>query len=414
MTLDANDPCLTHALSEIQATEAFLRAGGPNGRLSVERVHFSPKRPPLIRYRLESADGVSPIVAELVEDAPGHAEAERVRLAKNRRRQARKGQPVMVIADAATHMVFRPLGLDAKLPGLRWLADPDLARAALVEQGLAMAPNAVTTSLRAHRLGKRAVLQIDFRDGRIPRRIFARLRATSSHAGRAAFERHLSIAKALDSHAGLAVPKPLAFLDEQGIALFSAVVGEPLNFEQSAPRASFVQTLRAIAGFQSLDGLDLPVHTKDDELALLDAAIDRFASVFSALGDAARQSLAVLRRDFAGMSAGLFSPCHRDLHEEQVLISGDRVSILDFDTATFADPMLDFGNLLAHLRLAELREDRPADRLEALVEQASGARFDRHRLDIWRRAALLRLATVHGYATGGEALARRLIDEAGR
>lgn len=50
---------------------------------------------------------------------------------------------------------------------------------------------------------------------------------------------------------------------------------------------------------------------------------------------------------------------HRDLHDGQILTSGDSLAVLDWDTAAWADPGLDTANLVAHLdRLARLHPER--------------------------------------------------------
>ena len=44
------------------------------------------------------------------------------------------------------------------------------------------------------------------------------------------------------------------------------------------------------------------------------------------------------------------APIHRDLHPRQLLLSGPRTWLLDWDLAAQGDPALDVGNLFAYLR----------------------------------------------------------------
>src|SRR4030067_3421814 len=44
-------------------------------------------------------------------------------------------------------------------------------------------------------------------------------------------------------------------------------------------------------------------------------------------------------------------PAHRDFHDKQILKNGRYLYILDWDLSCLADPALDLGNFLAHLRL---------------------------------------------------------------
>lgn len=46
---------------------------------------------------------------------------------------------------------------------------------------------------------------------------------------------------------------------------------------------------------------------------------------------------------------------HRDLHDKQLLVDGDRIGMLDFDLAALGDPALDLANLLVHLELRALQ-----------------------------------------------------------
>ena len=412
-----NHDLLRRALCHERASEAFRRAGGGDGDLRVLRLHVSMKRPPVIRYRCDRPGEDGQVFAELVEAPIQHAEEERIRLGKRRRRQLARDGKDDLLADAPSGLVFRPPGLDARIPGLRWLHHPGLLEAALIEHGIAGARiDGLRLILRAHRLGKRAVLQVDLADAGGSKRLFARLRATKGEAGRMAFELHETMAAGLERGSSITVPEPLAFLDEDGAALFTALRGAPMSFRDGVDRQAFAKAMAAVVELQALDEPALLTHGTIEECCLLEEAVGLFSRLKSELCRPAREALAKIDRELAALPLVENVTCHRDFHEDQLLIQagwqGERIGILDFDTLCRADPMLDIGNLLAHVRLAELRQGRNAARLESLIEAALGARFDRHRLDVWRRAALLRLATVHGHATGEESLAARLIGEA--
>ena len=93
-------------------------------------------------------------------------------------------------------------------------------------------------------------------------------------------------------------------------------------------------------------------------------------------------------------------PIHGDFYDTQVLLSGDKVSILDLDEAVLGDPAADLGNFLAH-RCAHrvLRSTLPADVIqEALLsgyQERAGA-IDSARVALHTAITLLRISP-HGF-----------------
>lgn len=73
---------------------------------------------------------------------------------------------------------------------------------------------------------------------------------------------------------------------------------------------------------------------------------------------------------------------HRDFHDGQILIDGDRIGVLDFDLMAIGDPALDLANLLAQLEL------RAAQGVLADLDQAQQATLAGYRPDSAVLAAL--------------------------
>lgn len=95
-------------------------------------------------------------------------------------------------------------------------------------------------------------------------------------------------------------------------------------------------------------------------------------------------------------------PCttaaHRDLYEDQVVLHGHGVGLIDLDDAAIGPPELDVGNLLAHLDLHGLRHQDSAAQYAAsafLDGYRVTAQLDEHLLRRCRRLAQLRLACIH-------------------
>jgi aminoglycoside phosphotransferase (APT) family kinase protein len=113
---------------------------------------------------------------------------------------------------------------------------------------------------------------------------------------------------------------------------------------------------------------------------------------------------------------GKLRPAHRDFYDKQVLVEGDRVTFLDLDTACLAEPELDAGNFLAHLRLRSLQRSDEKIRelagpfLEAYARRRG--RLDPRRLHWYEAGSLLRLSCVYSFRPRCRSLSVLLLKEA--
>lgn len=150
-----------------------------------------------------------------------------------------------------------------------------------------------------------------------------------------------------------------------------------------------------------------PRHGADDEVAVLAgwvAAAD--ASAGSDLTGAVGSVSAALR----ALPEPRWAACHRDLHDKQLTDTrGDpAVGMLDLDTLCAADPALDPGNLLAHLRLRTLQGRCGPDVARRCARALHRDDLDPVALRTWTAAALLRLAAVYTFRPGSAGLPARL------
>lgn len=92
---------------------------------------------------------------------------------------------------------------------------------------------------------------------------------------------------------------------------------------------------------------------------------------------------------------------HRDFHDGQVLVDGDRVGVIDFDLMAVGDPALDLGNLVAHLELRELQgvlaDARPL--VAAVLDGYRPGRGVLERLPVYRAATRRRLHALYAFRT---------------
>lgn len=375
-------------------------------RVMVERVHFPRAKPVQVQIRAFGNQGQSQtVIGEWVGDAADDlVSAEAICLAKRRRGQKTAAGTAAVVADAARGLVLRRPGFDTRLPGLRLLHDPAWAFVRLGDLGLD--PKA-KVELVAHRLGKRAVLRITGADGTR----YARLRPVTSSSGQAAYDRHMVLWNVLQGVAELTIPRPMGFAADLGVAIFDALPGTPPVFRGLPGFRATHAVLRAIAALQSAP-VDAPPHGAADELAILQQWEERRAEVFPELSRRLGPALSRLRHDMAALAPMPPVPCHRDLHEGQILLDERGIGLLDFDTLRMADPALDIGNLQAHLVLASLQDGMARGAFVTAMANAV-PHLSLQRIGLWRRAALLRLAMIHAFSATRQDVLHGLINEAG-
>jgi hypothetical protein len=182
-----------------------------------------------------------------------------------------------------------------------------------------------------------------------------------------------------------------------------------LRTDPQAAAALCARLGAALAALQAADPSGLPVHTASAEVTVL----RRWTA------DADRWAASDLSRPVENVAATLQVlpprrpvPCHRDLHDKQVIAHpAGTVGLLDLDTLCAADPELDTGNLLAHLHLRVLQGHCPhstaARCADALLDAAGGPG-----VAAYRAAALLRLAAVYTFRPGPPGLPDRLAEAA--
>jgi hypothetical protein len=373
--------------------------------LKIERMHFPGTKPVQLQIKACDDDGNNHmLIGEWVgSQAAELAVAEAARLAKPRRGMAPPPGASSVVADPVHGLLLRRPGFDAKLPGMRLLHDANWAPTRLAALGC---NPCAAVSLVAHRLGKRAVLRIIGPDGTR----YARLRPVTSNSGQDAYERHLTLWRMLIDCPDLAIPRPLGFDAELGLALFDYLPGTSPHFQGLSGFRATKVVMQALDALQSLPIKALP-HDVIDELAILDAWAARVADIFPDLAIRLHSPLARLRDDMAALTAMPPVLCHRDLHEGQILLDHGRAGLLDFDTLRCGDPALDVGNLQAHLLLASYRDGLSRGAFITAMEYAV-PHLPLGRIAVWRRSALLRLAMIYAFTAEPSGIIHSLIDEA--
>lgn len=174
----------------------------------------------------------------------------------------------------------------------------------------------------------------------------------------------------------------------------------------------FAQAWPALTAMPAL----LPPHGPDDEAETLTrwvSAVRRFDALpqIDALERASAEACAAL---VAGDGSSVVA--HRDLHDKQMLWDGQRLGLLDLDTAARAEAALDLANLWVHVELRRAQGVFPVQVAMALFDLLDGvaARLPTTmaRLAAYRQAARLRLCCVYAFRPSAWGWLPRWCDDA--
>ena len=174
-----------------------------------------------------------------------------------------------------------------------------------------------------------------------------------------------AIATSLCEQTGFDVPELLQYVKESDCIVMAMRPGSPPEIDEGAVEVweklgsclrQFQHSSRApelVAGLQNFGC--------QDELAVLDERARRFLLCLPNLPErwlSGRQQLAHVAIHLPLAVNGL---AHRDLHDRQFIVSGNSISLLDFDLVCCADVALDAGNLLVHMKLRAIQGRQVVD-----------------------------------------------------
>jgi hypothetical protein len=300
-----------------------------------------------------------------------------------------------VSALPALGLVVRRPGLDKRIPALELLHRPERAVEALSHLLGDTHPH---VELLGHRLGKRAVLRASTSEKSViikgykaradlPLKVFQWAKRLASVQGDSP-----AAIETLGGHNAV-VWEDLGSItaDEWGTVRFESEVEAIGN------------TLRRL---HQVTGLELPKHGVSDEIATLDRLNALVEVARPELAHAVRAAFARVKRGLTSVDADAHTLTHRDAHPGQFAQRGGRVSLIDLDTLSMADPALDLGNYAAYLTIGGLRAWEPALHSGYQSDGVMQSRAER-----WRDASLLRLGMMCSLTTTRSELGRRTIEK---
>lgn len=96
-------------------------------------------------------------------------------------------------------------------------------------------------------------------------------------------------------------------------------------------------------------------HSMSDELRVLDVALGNASMALPTLAPRIEEVWRACQALALSPGAGRNGPIHRDFYGDQIVVSGDRLFVLDFDQFSEGDTELDVGNFMAHLTEQAIR-----------------------------------------------------------
>lgn len=192
----------------------------------------------------------------------------------------------------------------------------------------------------------------------------------------------------------ITIPSPLAYIpgkailfeDVPGVSLHDAI-GRP-DFVEGCARAA--QTLTKLHRTQ-ITGLSQ--YSADDEIELLRSITTRCADIYPQLEERLKQSMHLIEQSKPINGAEEFVVIHRDFYDKQIIIDGQRTTLLDVDTMSIGDAALDVGNFLAHLEFRSKQMPELAnslkDGLRSFVET-----YNPQPPSLWKRVCWWQTATL--------------------
>jgi len=200
----------------------------------------------------------------------------------------------------------------------------------------------------SYRPGRRLVLRpLGDRQGSI-------LKAYKKHKSLRAAKNY-AIAQSACEQGGFDIPELLQYETKSDCLVMAKRAGDTpvISSDAVAVWAGIGSCLQRFQSSRSSS--DLEEFSSRDELLVLDERARRFLLCMPALPEAWQAGRDRLETALINLPRAMMGLAHRDLHDGQLIVSGNNISLLDFDLICRADLALDAANLLVHMKLRTLQ-----------------------------------------------------------
>lgn len=255
---------------------------------------------------------------------------------------------------------------DPALPGLAAALDPDRVAAMLAAAEVDVDPGDLRLRIRAHRAGRRAVVEVFGPDLRWFFKVVRPHRADELHRVHRRLAHHLP------------VPISMGIDRELGVVALTAVGGATLRDLLLVPEAADLLAPAAIV--EVVDRLTIAHQGVEPErlASTPDPAplVATHAALLRAIVPHEHERIDRLADLLGSVGTHVDGVVHHDLHDAQLMVTGGHLSgILDLDTVAPGERARDLGWFTGHLSTLALAAPVAAPRIDPYVE-ACLAEFD--------------------------------------
>ena len=234
--------------------------------------------------------------------------------------------------------------------------------------------------------------------------------------------KNYAIAQSACEQGGFDIPQLLQYESKTDCLVMARRIGHApvISSDAVAIWASIGSRLRQFQSSHSQNGLD--EFSSRDELQVLDERARRFLLCLNALPETWQAGRERLEAASINLPKAMMGLAHRDLHDGQLIVAGEDISLLDFDLICRADMALDAANLLAHMKLRTLQgRHHGGDSAYSDCSEAFLSGLVRHpetgfesRLHFYQATTFYRLALLYALRPRWSHLAEPLIAEGER
>ncbi len=278
--------------------------------------------------------------------------------------------PVAFASDSG--LILQVFPVDRRLPSLPALMDPERFVSRLLPPRGAL-PGAWTAQPVRYRAGLGCALRWCL-DASSNGKDTWYVKAYRDHQGARTHEALLALASAGDK-GGFTVPEPVAYLEDCRALVQEEVTGPSLSDillakDDAAPVMKHLA--EALATFHREAPAPARRRAKCDELDDVRRAAALVSWVRPTLTDAAQSLVSRVAGRLGDVEPGA---THGDLKPDHIVMSGDGLTLLDFDWFSNSDPVVDAGSMVARLTGMALRRPAMAERIEAAGQVFADAYF---------------------------------------
>ncbi len=277
-----------------------------------------------------------------------------------------------------------------------------------------------TCQLMGYRAGRRAALHCSLvqKDGETEN-LFCKM--YRDDRGYKLIRRHGKISDQLHmmTHGLVRVPDPIRYDAQLRMAQFGWTSGQKISLDNPNFAAQLELVAKALATFHNIELDDLKTFTHENEWHV----VKRWTTLMNTIAPQHHSLLdslsTMLHEASTHIDDDALATLHRDYYPAQLLMDGERITILDLDTVARGHRCVDIGNFLAHLLLEIIaNKSSAADTwpthcqsfIRAYMDQGGTCR--QHALTYYLGSSLIRIGMVHSLRHNGGRIAAQLWDTA--